>query len=92
MPIYRVKRTLIVHANVEVMVEADSPDEADRAAFYALPCNIGTQYPDAGWKATVEVKPPKGTQVFATRLRSMWIDHTDAGNNVRPRRITEAAE
>lgn len=91
MAIYQVKRTLIVHATVNVIVEADSPEEADSAAFDALPSNIGNSYPGSGWRATVEVKPPSGVSVASGKLRATWIDHTDAANGVKPRRVTDAA-
>lgn len=90
MATYKVKRTLIVHANVTVLVEADSPEDAESAAFDVLPSNIGTTYPYAGWKATVEVKPPAGVDVASKRLRSTWIDHTD-DNATKPKRVSEAA-
>lgn len=89
---YKVKRTLIVSANVELIVEADSPDDADKAAFEKLPSNIGTIYTDSEWSAVVEIKPPKGVKVASHKLRSIWIDHTDAGNGVKPRRIATAED
>lgn len=91
MPTYAVKRTLIVHADVTVLIEADSPDEADGAIFDLIPSNIGMPYSEAGWKATVEVRPPKDVMVQSKRLRSTWIDHTDtaAGSKgAKPKRVS----
>lgn len=86
---YKVRRTLIVHADVTVIVEADS------VAFDAIPSNIGNEYPHSGWRASVDVKPPSSVEVASKRLRATWIDHTDtaAGSKGRdrPKRIADAA-
>jgi hypothetical protein len=81
---YRVRKTLIVHATVDVIVEADSADDADAAASQQVPSNIGTAYPDAGWKARVEITPPAGVEVVSRKLKTTWIDSTDG---TKPRQL-----
>lgn len=86
---FRVRKVLIVQASIDLIVEADSADEADSRACDLVPSNIATVYPDAGWKARVEFTPPRDVEVVSKRGKTTWIDSTD--DNTKPRRIAEAA-
>lgn len=87
---YKVRRTLLVECDIDLIVEASSAEEADDLAN-STPSNVGTDYREAGWKAKVEVVPPKGVDVVSRKAKTTWID-TASSNGPKPRKIAEAAE
>jgi hypothetical protein len=86
---YRVRKTLVVECSIDVIVEAGSADEADDAACIT-PSNVGVDYRDAGWKAKVEVIPPKHVEIVSRKAKTTWID-TASGREPKPKKISQAA-
>lgn len=87
---FRVKATLLVECEIDLVVEAEDATQAEDLACTLTPSNIGTDYREAGWKASVEVKPPKGVEVISRKAKTTWID-TASGKGVKPRKLKEPA-
>lgn len=62
MPRYEVETDLVISCRVKVIVDAEDKGTAIEAATDLLPMNADR---DAAkkWKATVDLKPPKGVQI-----------------------------
>ena len=82
---YKVNKVLVIQATVQIIVEADSVEDAEAAACEIVPSNIGNDYRTAGWKAKVQAKPPKGVEVVSHDCKVSWIDSTD--DKTRARKI-----
>lgn len=73
MDTYEVTTSLIVHCTVKVVVGADSKDAAIEAAAELMPNNFdaGSR---AGWKGTLDIRPPKGVMLVDGKVKATYFE------------------
>jgi hypothetical protein len=86
---YEVTLELIVHVPVKVIVEADSPGDAIDGASDLLPMNIHEAHEqrNKGWRASVNVKPPKGVVLSKLSVNATYI--SVASGNEKARKVKD---
>jgi hypothetical protein len=82
MDTYEVDMELIITCKVKVIVPADSPAEAIDAAAEKMP----THYEAAsqgGWKAAIDVTPPKGVMLLTGQVKGTYFQTASGGEKAR---------
>ena len=80
MPRFEVTTDLIVHCRIKVVVEAESKQAAIDAGTDLLPTNIRPGSA-AGWRAKVDLKPPRGVEI--TSVKAHHFEQASGGEKAR---------
>lgn len=85
MPKYEVTLEMIVYCPVKIVVEADDKDAAIDAASGLIAGNVYSAHHDKsrGWKAMVDIAPPKGVEVVSRKVRASIVSQTSGGEKAK---------
>jgi hypothetical protein len=68
MPKFEISTSIVLEVPVKIVVEADSKDDALDMLSGSIPMNASEAHDtrNKGWKATAQIKPPKGESLILT--------------------------